>query len=277
MPVTYTITSGDVASVSGTSRLTAGVEFDWTNQKIYIPSGVAQVNAQFAIDNCRFAESLFKGSGRPQIIVGAGAVQIGVDPDTLAPIATPTIAIFQDEWRLVTEKTSGIFVVRDIYANLDASTPIPYDDVAGVFIQYLTSVTGAVATVSTGDGGFTSTDRTALTTLYNATTAGTGETAFSTAALANTSTAVTSALTTYTVPTLAQVEAAGFTTTRHNALIAADLAARALADGRYEIDYTLSTATQYDPDGTVRTVFDLQDADGNPATSGQTAVKRVPQ
>jgi hypothetical protein len=57
----------------------------------------------------------------------------------------------------------------------------------------------------------------------------------------------------------------------------ADLAARALADGRYEIDYTASTATQYNPDGTVRTVFDLQDADGNPATSGQTAVKRVPQ
>jgi hypothetical protein len=163
MPVTYTITSGDVASVSSSSRLTAGVEFDWTNQKIYIPSGVAQVNAQFAIDNCRFAESLFKGSGRPQIIVGAGAVQIGIDPDTLAPIATPTIAIFQDEWRLVTEKTSGVFVVRDIYTNLDASTPIPYDDVAGVFIQYLTSVTGAVATVDTGGGGFTGSDRSKLT------------------------------------------------------------------------------------------------------------------
>ena len=43
-------------------------------------------------------------------------------------------------------------MVRDIYANLDASTPIPYDDVGGVFIQYLTSVTGAVATVNTGSG-----------------------------------------------------------------------------------------------------------------------------
>jgi hypothetical protein len=152
MPVTYTITADDVASVSGSSLLTAGVEFDWTNQKINIPSTVAQVNAQFAIDHCRFAEDLFKGSARPQIIVGAGAVQIGVDADTLAPIQTPTIAIFQDEWRIVTEKASGIFVVRDIYANLDASTSIPYDDVAGVFIQYLTSVTGAVATVTTGSG-----------------------------------------------------------------------------------------------------------------------------
>ena len=152
MPVTYTITSGDVASVSNASLLTAGIQFDWTNQKIYIPSTVAQVNAQFAVDNCRFAEALFSGMARPQIIVGAGAVQIGVDADTLAPIKTPTIAIFQDEWRIVTEKTSGIFVVRDIYANLDASTPIPYDDVGGVFIQYLTSVTGAVATVNTGSG-----------------------------------------------------------------------------------------------------------------------------
>jgi hypothetical protein len=152
MPVTYTITSGDVASVSGTSRLTAGVRFDWTNQKVYIPNGVGQINAQFAIDNCRFAEGTAKGISRPQIIVGAGAVQIGIDSDTLAPISTPTIAIFQDEWRIITEKISDIFVVRDVYANLDASTPIPYDDVDGVFIQYLTSVTGAVATVASGSG-----------------------------------------------------------------------------------------------------------------------------
>lgn len=78
--------------------------------------------------------------------------------------------------------------------------------------------------------------------------------------------------------TLAQVQAAGFTTDRNNALIAADLAARALADGRYIIDYTASTATQYDADGTVRTVFNLLDADGTtPATTAATAVERVPE
>lgn len=153
MPVTYTITSGDVASVSGASRLTEGVTFDWSNQKIYVPSSVQQVTAQWVVDNCRFAESLSKGLSRPQIIVGAGKVQIGTDPDTLSPISTPTIAIFLDEWRIVTQKTSGVFVVRDIYMNLDASSPIPYENVTGVFIQYLTSVTGAVATVESGGGG----------------------------------------------------------------------------------------------------------------------------
>jgi hypothetical protein len=115
-------------------------------------------------------------------------------------------------------------------------------------------------------------------TIYNYFTDGTRANAFKATGFSTlTSGDIATALTTYTVPTLAQVEAAGFTTTRHNALIAADLAARALADGRYDIDYTLSTATQYNPDGTVRTVFDLEDPDGNPATSGQTAVKRVPQ
>lgn len=155
MPVTYTVTSADVASVILGSRLTEGVTFDWTNQKISVPSTVAQVTAQWAIDNCRFAESLFKGMSRPQIIVGAGKNQIGIDPDTLLPIETPAIAIFQGEWRIVTEKTSGVFVVKDVYMNLEASSTIPYDDVNGVFIQYLTSVTGAVATISTGEGGAT--------------------------------------------------------------------------------------------------------------------------
>jgi hypothetical protein len=67
-------------------------------------------------------------------------------------------------------------------------------------------------------------------------------------------------------------------TTIINALISADLAARALADGRYVIDYEASTATQYNPDGTQRTVFDLVEADGTtPATTAATAVERVPQ
>jgi hypothetical protein len=162
MPVSYTITNDDVSSVSVTSKLRAGVRFDWTNQKIYIPSSVNQVTAQFIIDNCRFAEDAFIGLARPQIIVGAGAVQIGVDPDTFSPIATPTVAIFDEEWKIVTEKTSGTFVVKDVYMNLDASTSIPYDDVEGVFIQYLTSVTGAVATVSTSGGSATLANQTAI-------------------------------------------------------------------------------------------------------------------
>jgi hypothetical protein len=84
-------------------------------------------------------------------------------------------------------------------------------------------------------------------------------------------TAITSAA------TLAQVQAAGFTTDRHNALIAAEAAAKSVASGRHKIDYAASTATQYNADGTVRTVFDLVDADGDPATSGAVAVERIPQ
>lgn len=71
--------------------------------------------------------------------------------------------------------------------------------------------------------------------------------------------------------------AGGFTSSDRNILIAADAAARSVASGRHKIDYAASTATQYNADGSVRTVFDLVDEDGNPATSGATAVERIPQ
>jgi len=54
-------------------------------------------------------------------------------------------------------------------------------------------------------------------------------------------------------------------------------AAEAVTDGRFVENYTASTAIQYDTDGTVRTVFDLLDANGDPAISAQTAVERRPQ
>ena len=69
----------------------------------------------------------------------------------------------------------------------------------------------------------------------------------------------------------------GFTSADRATLTAADAAARALADGQFVIDYADSTATQMNADGTPRTVFDLLDAEGNPATSAATSVERVPQ
>jgi hypothetical protein len=71
--------------------------------------------------------------------------------------------------------------------------------------------------------------------------------------------------------------AGGFTSGDRNILIAAEAAAKAVASGRHKIDYAASTATQYNADGSVRTVFDLVDADGDPATTGAVAVERVPR
>jgi hypothetical protein len=52
----------------------------------------------------------------------------------------------------------------------------------------------------------------------------------------------------------------------------------AIADGRHVINYTAGTATQYNTDGTVRTVFDLYQSDGTtPATEAGTDVERRPQ
>lgn len=72
------------------------------------------------------------------------------------------------------------------------------------------------------------------------------------------------------LPTLSQVQAAGFTTTRDNALMA--------ESRRKLIDFAASTLTVYADDNTTPIqVFDLRDIDGNPATSAQTSVDRVPR
>jgi hypothetical protein len=159
MPVTYTISVGDVSAVS---TLTAGVVFDWTNETITFPTLVNQVTAQSLVNHIRFAEDRFVGMGRPPILFNTGGkTNIGTDPDTSSPITTPVVAILEDSWEIVTAKTSGVFVVRDIYR---ADGSIPYQDVAGVFIQYLTTVSGAVANTTTGSG----LDSTQSTQLSNA-------------------------------------------------------------------------------------------------------------
>jgi len=64
----------------------------------------------------------------------------------------------------------------------------------------------------------------------------------------------------------------------------ADLAAAASlaqAGGRFVISYDpegySSTATQYNPNGTVYKIFSILNAEGNAAINAQTAVERIPQ
>ncbi len=77
--------------------------------------------------------------------------------------------------------------------------------------------------------------------------------------------AVTDALTAYEVATTA----GAFEATDRRALLA-------MAYGRQKIDYTASTFEMYGVDGVLAQQFDLLTADGNPATTPQEAVERVP-
>lgn len=158
MPPTYTITADDVASVAPGSSLTAGVAFDFGNQKITVPSSVPQTSAQWVVDHARFVEESLLGVARPRIVVAGGKTQLSIDPETGLPIATAPVAILQDGWSIVTAKSSGSFIVRDVFKP-DGS--VPYDSVVGVFIQYLTSIGATVVSVdSGGGGGYTTADRT---------------------------------------------------------------------------------------------------------------------
>jgi len=323
MPVTYTITAGDVGGVTPGSRLTEGVTFDWTNQKVFIPDTVGSVTSQFIMDNARFAEETTAGKARRQIVEWAGKTQIGSDPDSGLPIFTPTVAIFRDDWKIVSQKTTGDFVIRDVYADTGSITNIPYDAVTGVFIQYLTSVTGAVSQVNAGGGGGGGGASAADIWSYPQRTL-TGTQATNLAAIPNIPTNPLLA-SSYTAPptaatiadavwdeTLSQHLTAGSTGAKLNlasTLTVGDIPAgltaaqvwsytggdrslsgaqaassaatealiRALVLGGFEIDYANSVAIQRNPDGTERVRFNLRDNNNVPATSAQTAVKRVPQ
>ena len=96
--------------------------------------------------------------------------------------------------------------------------------------------------------------------------------------------AIASAVRTNLTVELARIDVAvsslstgGFNNSDRVALLSAQSAALATADGRQRINYLLSTFTQYNLDGSVRRVFNLTDENNSPATSGQTAIERIPQ
>jgi len=95
--------------------------------------------------------------------------------------------------------------------------------------------------------------------------------------------AIASAVRTNLTVELARIDVAvssvsgGFNNSDRVALLSAQSAALATADGRQRINYLLSTFTQYNLDGSVRRVFNLTDENNSPATSGQTAIERTPQ
>lgn len=149
MPLTYTISSSDVLA---SPNLVAGVVFDFTNKKIQVPSSVNQVSGQWIVDHCRKAEDTFIGIGNTgdiAIVDGSGKVQLGVDPDTLLPIVTGVKAVLRSTWRIVTLKTSGQFVIFDVYKP-DGS--LPYDNVSGVDIRYRQSLDSSLVTTDSGGG-----------------------------------------------------------------------------------------------------------------------------
>lgn len=154
----YTITSNDVSVVAPESKLTAGVVFDWGAQEIRVPPSVSAVNARWLVDNCRFAEQSDVGIARSQIVDAFGNYQKGIDPETLLPEYAGVDAILLDNWLVVTEKTTGDFVITDV---LKADGSFPYEPVAGVNIRYVTATRASVVQVDTG-GTFTADDRAKL-------------------------------------------------------------------------------------------------------------------
>jgi hypothetical protein len=149
MPVTYTVTASDVASVSANSALREGTIFDWTNQVITFAAAVSAVDAQTLIDNARFAESTAIGVSRKSIVQAFGKYKKGVDPVSGLDIFAGVEAILLDGWKIATAKTTGIFLAKDIYRT-DGSFPVIYQ--AGVEIRYQSSIGLALAQVSSGTG-----------------------------------------------------------------------------------------------------------------------------
>lgn len=151
MAPTYTITSGDVASASGDSSLVAGVVFDWGSQIISVPSSVPVVNAQWVVDHAKFAESTVVGMSRKKICDAYGKYKKGVDPETSLDILAGVEAILLDSWLISTTKTSGVFLVKDVYKP-DGSYPIAPNP--SVELRYQNAL-GLGLVQPSGEGGST--------------------------------------------------------------------------------------------------------------------------
>jgi hypothetical protein len=162
MAPSYTITSGDVASVDPSSALVAGTIFDYGIQRITVPNSVAFVDAQWIVDNCRFVEATLLGVSRKPIIEPYGKYTKGIDPLTGLPVKAGIEVILLDGWLIATAKSSGLFLVRDVFKS-DGSFPI-FDNPA-VEIRYQTSQGISLVQLTAGGGdGFTPSDRSILQT-----------------------------------------------------------------------------------------------------------------
>ncbi|MEL6853521.1 MAG: hypothetical protein AAFO83_00260 [Cyanobacteria bacterium J06607_13] len=269
MAPTYTITAADVADVSVDSALTEGTEFDWgsTPKKIRPPASVAQVDAQWIVDNCRFAEATHVGMTRPPIITASGKIQTGTNPATGDPQFTSITPVLQDDWVVETQKISGVFLLIDIlnptYTN--ANGVPPYINVSGVDIRYTTTRNGTIQQVSGGSGGLTSGQAVQLLTAATQSAAAVAAIAgLNDLSTAEVETAAIAALTNYDAAT-----AADLSDIQSNiGLILQDAEiSRKGVTNRHLIDATANTGTLFDDDGeTPLYVFDLKDAAGSPAS-----------
>ena len=140
MPVTYTITAADVASVDPGSALTEGVAFNWDTEIITAPNTVSLVTAQWLVDHARFAAATVPGIARPSIVDGRGKYQTGIDENG-DPELEEVNAILLRNWRIATAKTSGQFTVDNVFRP-DGSYPIVNNP--AVEIRYAVSRRGVL-------------------------------------------------------------------------------------------------------------------------------------
>jgi hypothetical protein len=262
MAPTYTITSADVAAVSGDSALVAGVEFDWgsTPRKIKPPASVSLVNAQWIVDHCRFAEAVSVGMGRPPILTAAGKVQTGTNPITGNPELTSITPSLQLDWVIETQKSSGVFIIEDVYnpTYTAANGTPPYINVSGVDIRYVVTRNSTIQQIAAGDtGGFTSSDRTTL-----------NATATAVSSLNNLSAEQAEAAALAAIIAFDPLTADGIGTIEANIGLLLDA-----SYGDYTVDATANTGTIFKLDGTIGKVFDLFDENDAPASQG--VYKRV--
>ncbi|MEM6866996.1 MAG: hypothetical protein AAF528_01235 [Cyanobacteria bacterium P01_C01_bin.121] len=249
MPPTYTITAADVASVDASSALVEGVMFDWGTQRIKPPTTVSQVDPQWLVDHCRFAEDTLIGSTREHIIEASGKVQIGRNAITGDPELTGITPVLQNDWVIETQKTSGLFVITDVYNptyTQSSGTP-PYIDIPGVDIRYVTTRNSTIQQISSGNGGGSGGEGGGL---------GPGALAAISKILAH-------------VSYVSQLASAGGFSAEDKALlqqIATD--AGAIARGDVAINEAENTITLYRVDGTPLTTFRPSDSNGQPTVAG---------
>lgn len=149
-------------TTSSHPNITPSVVFDFGAQIISVPISVGIIDGQWLINHARQAEESSVGQAYPAIAVGSGKVEIDTDIVTGLPIFTGVLGILKSGWLIQTLKTSGRFVITDVFKSGGA---LPYLDTAGIDIRYRQTLNSTVTSTNTGGGGFTGSDRATLNKL----------------------------------------------------------------------------------------------------------------
>lgn len=137
------------------SGISGDIVFDFTNEEILVGSGYDSLDIQELYDGAREAEESMTGMAFSYLVDGDGKADI----DLANSIKTAITVTLLGSWKIVTQKSSGVFTVFG--GNLLRYDGTSVFKVSVTVSQILINMVGGMVVATSGDG-FGSSDRSTI-------------------------------------------------------------------------------------------------------------------